>query len=445
MSADPEASALDAILASWERVLPAPNAIRRTSRLWLKEGSADAIIGPRAAGKSWRMLQHMGTLLDDGVPRSHILHLDLSETRIQRAGEGALEALLERWEATSAPSTGGWLMLDEVHEAADWERTIRRVLSQRRHRVLVSGSSADLLAREIHTSLRGRSLATVQLPYDLAEYLDAHSISVNDALEDADHLHRYLSMGGFPEVQGLRGHEQVMLLQERASTMMLRDVVERHSIRDAGAVRALLGWLLGSTARLSSLARLRDRLAGAQHTVSRSSLATWISHLEDAFVILRLPFDAAKPSERTRRPHKVHAIDPGLARAHQLDPAGDVGHRLETAVATHLWRHGLPLTWGLTHSGRELDLIVQHPDGEREAIQVAWSIAEPDTRSRELEALHEALERGQVDRGTLVTATPRADWEHDPDERVGKRPLRTIHASRYLIEHSGAAGRLPPA
>lgn len=43
---------------------------------------------------------------------------------------------------------------------ADWERVARRILDTEQIGLVVSGSSARLLSREVHTSLRGRGMAT---------------------------------------------------------------------------------------------------------------------------------------------------------------------------------------------------------------------------------------------------------------------------------------------
>jgi len=48
--------------------------------------------------------------------------------------------------------------LDEIQLVPGWERFVRRLLDSERVEIVVSGSSARMLSREVHTSLRGRGM-----------------------------------------------------------------------------------------------------------------------------------------------------------------------------------------------------------------------------------------------------------------------------------------------
>lgn len=61
--------------------------------------------------------------------------------------------------------------LDEIQVVPGWERFARRVLDTERCEPVISGSSARMLSREVHTSLRGRGIATVIRPFSFREYL----------------------------------------------------------------------------------------------------------------------------------------------------------------------------------------------------------------------------------------------------------------------------------
>ena len=83
------------------------------------------------------------------------------------------------------------------------------------------------------------------LPLSFREYLafrgielqqhDAHSESVARAA-----LEQYLQWGGFPEVVLATPAMRPLILEEYASLMFWRDLVERHSIRNEPVMRSLL-------------------------------------------------------------------------------------------------------------------------------------------------------------------------------------------------------------
>ena len=63
-----------------------------------------------------------------------------------------------------------WLF-DEIQLVEGWERFVRRIVDTENVFVVVSGSSARLLSREVHTSLRGRSMETIIRPFSFREFL----------------------------------------------------------------------------------------------------------------------------------------------------------------------------------------------------------------------------------------------------------------------------------
>jgi predicted AAA+ superfamily ATPase len=72
------------------------------------------------------------------------------------------------------------VVFDEVQTVPGWERFIRRILDTEKVEVLISGSSAALLSREITTAMRGRAWEVVIHPFGFEEYLRHHGHAVPD-------------------------------------------------------------------------------------------------------------------------------------------------------------------------------------------------------------------------------------------------------------------------
>ena len=81
-----------------------------------------------------------------------------------------LEEYYRRYPALRGRETVHWF-LDEIQLVPGWERFVRRVLDSEKVEIVVSGSSARMLSREVHTSLRGRGMATVIRPFSFREFL----------------------------------------------------------------------------------------------------------------------------------------------------------------------------------------------------------------------------------------------------------------------------------
>ena len=70
----------------------------------------------------------------------------------------------------------------------------------------------------------------------------------------------WLETGGFPEAQGLDAASRHQLLRDYVDVAMLRDVVERHNVRNVASLRRLVRHLLGNAGGMFSIWRA---LAGA--------------------------------------------------------------------------------------------------------------------------------------------------------------------------------------
>lgn len=136
--------------------------------------------------------------------------------------------------------------LDEIQVVPGWERFVRRVLDTEKAEVAVSGSSARMLSREIHTSLRGRGMATIIRPFSFREFLrhrgeepatepSRWTAAERSLLENRFRV--FLVEGGFPEAQGLPAVTRIELLQGYVDTVLFRDVVERHGVSQVVALR----------------------------------------------------------------------------------------------------------------------------------------------------------------------------------------------------------------
>lgn len=395
----------------------------------------NAVIGFRRSGKTWFLFQQIQAALARGVPAAHILYLDFEDERFAGMEADDLQHVPEALyrEAPEAREQGAWLYFDEIHNVPGWERFVRRMIDGPAH-VVVSGSSAKLLSREIATSLRGRSLATELLPFGFAEALDHAGVkipetwpppvAVRTALEAA--FDRYLDVGGFPEVQGLEAADRRRVLQEYVDVALFRDVVERHAVTNVPALRQLVRRLVGNPGGKFAIHRFHNDLQAQGLRVAKDTLHAYLEHLEDAFLVGTVEIASDSVQARRVNPRKAYPIDPALASVITHRPG--VGARLECAVYLELRRRGYELAWVGTQDGREVDFLATAPDRPPQLIQVCADLSDPDTRARELGGLDAALGEGPDRSAVVVTRFEQAEIE------VRGRSVRLIPAWRWMLE-----------
>lgn len=398
---------------------------------------ADVLIGMRRSGKTWFLFQELHRLLSAGVGRDRLFYLNFEDERLLPMGTEHLQLVPELFFARYPESRDQecWFFLDEVHRVPGWELFVRRLLDGGGLRLVLTGSSSRLLAREIATSLRGRALATELLPFSFGEALAHAGVPVPDrwppAARTRSHLQsrfqRYTEEGGFPEVQGLEPDMRRRVLRDYLDVVLLRDVVERHRVANVIALRYLLRSLLRAPASLFSIHRVHMDLRSQGVPVGKDLLHEYLAHLEDAFLLF--PVSRYSRSERQRmvNPRKCYLVDPALAGVVAPPGARDLGRILENLVYLALRRRGLESSYYVTASGHEVDFLASSPGGSPCLVQVCASLAERSTRDRELRALSEAMAELGQDEATLVTL-----GEDEAFETAGGT-IRVVPAWKWLL------------
>jgi predicted AAA+ superfamily ATPase len=237
----------DFLLAEFQES-PIPEGRPRFVSLPDTPGKPSVVIGMRRAGKTYLMYQRMRELIAAGVDKRDLLYVNFEDDRLQPAAAGLLDGLLEAFYRANpeARQRRAYLFLDDVQMIPEWPRFVRRVLDTEEVEIMVSGSSAKLLHTEVATELRGRGLAVEVFPYSFAESVVAAGVPLPARLPPGSkarsrleaHLDRYLTVGGFPEVQAMPLAERIQTLQDYVELVLLRDVIERHRVENATATRA---------------------------------------------------------------------------------------------------------------------------------------------------------------------------------------------------------------
>ena len=385
-------------------VAPGPElvATRRDAALPAIPGKVHAVIGMRRAGKT-TYLRQLQSQWRASVEPARVVYLNFEDDRLAGLPLEQLGMLLEEY-YRSYPEWRGretvWWLLDEIQVVNGWERFVRRLMDTERIEVVVSGSSARMLSREVHTSLRGRGTETVIRPFSFREFLrhrgeepegKARALTSAKRSRVERFFGEYLAVGGFPEAQGLAAGLRVDLLQGYVDTVLFRDVVERRGVTQVAALRWLTRQCLKNPAGSFSVHRLHQDLKAQGLGVAKDALHAMVGHLEDAFLLRCVPLATESERRRNSNPRKIYPVDTGMIGAFDRTGRSNVGHALETVVLHELDRRQAEVGYVRTGTGHEVDFLARFHGGREELIQVCADTGPAETRERELQALEEAL------------------------------------------------------
>ncbi len=144
--------------------------VPRRLRIEPVAGKATVCIGVRRAGKSTYLYQVIGRLLDDGVARENILYLNFFDDRLHNLRRENLGLIAEAYyslypEKKNAETV--YCFFDEIQAVDGWEPFVDRLMRTERCEVYITGSSAQMLSKEIATQMRGRALSWEMFPFFL--------------------------------------------------------------------------------------------------------------------------------------------------------------------------------------------------------------------------------------------------------------------------------------
>lgn len=140
----------------------------------------------------------------------------------------------------------------------------------------------------------------------------------------------YLRVGGFPDVQRTDEAGRIQTLQDYVQPVLLRDVIDRHEMKNAHAARSFALSLLQSSGSLTSVNRIANDLKSRGIAVGRDTLYSLQDYFTDAFLLFSVPIFSRSLRAREVNARKVCAIDPGLvfAVASAVSPTKARGSRM---------------------------------------------------------------------------------------------------------------------
>ena len=399
-------------------------------------GKATVCIGVRRSGKSTFMFQLMKKLQDTGVARQNILYLNFFDDRLHSLQHDNLGVILEAYfslypEKKNAEKV--YCFFDEIQVVPGWEPFVDRLMRMEKCEVYITGSSAQMLSREIATQMRGRALSWEMFPFSFREFLDYKGIESDGPLSTKKRLtvqkafEEYWETGGFPEVAGLKRMLRIKTHQEYFNAMLFRDLVERHDISHPKAVTDLAHWLVDNTGSLYSINNLTGYLKSLGHKAPKPAVSDYLEWFEDAYVLFTVRIFDASLARANTNPKKIYCVDHALVTSISSGILVNSGHLLENLVFAALRRVTPDIFYYKTKAGREVDFIAGRQGPSRMLVQVCESMADQQTRKRETTALAEAMTELKLSHGIIVTRN------EEEQIQVDSGKIDVVPAWRFLL------------
>ena len=286
-----------------------------------------------------------------------------------------------------------YVFLDEVQIVKDWNIACRS-LRLENISLFITGSNSRLLSKEFTKELSGRYVSFCVRPFVYKEIIDyANQLGKEYSVAD------YLVFGGFPKVIELPDKTSIeQYLNDLNQTIIINDIMNRYRIRKTELFKRLVNYVLVSNARIFSANSVQHYLSSEKLGCSINTVMKYLSYLEEAYVIRKVPQYSTKAKRELSFYAKIYDEDVSFNTIRQHKGRYDLTHNLENIVYNELIYMGYEVAV-FTKGNQEIDFLATG-NGKEYLIQVAYSVAEDSTYDREF-ALFNKLDQSR--RKILIT------------------------------------------
>ena len=412
--------------------------IERDVKLPINRKKIITVPGVRRCGKSTMLEIAVNNLVREGVPSENILWIGFDDERLINMSSEELDDVIVAYMEMfpDIPIKDVHMFFDEIQLIKDWEYFVLRTYKSYCKNIYICGSNATMLSSELGSALRGYPLEYETYPLSFHEFCRFKGIVTDSFLEQdkarlKSAFETYNQASAFPEIVLTSSKlEQLKLLHGYFDTMILRDLAEHYQITNIGVVRYFIKRIMANLTKPTSINAIYNDIKSQGLKVSKDDLYLWADYACSIFLFMRIAkYDRSLSKER-RSLDKFYCIDNGLRNAILMPQSNDRGKNLENTVFMQLNRNKLPSDKISYYQGNtECDFVLQREERVILLIQVTWSIADDETRKREIKGLQEASSITGCDNLLIIT-----NDEKDSFHIKGKH-INVMPAWEWLLDN----------
>lgn len=363
---------------------------------WIGKGNIIVLVGPRRVGKSY--------ILKDFIER-HSKEEDINVIYVDKEKKGfksikTKDDLDNYIESLYMPGKHNCILVDEVQQIEKFEESICSWYTEDNTDVIITGSNSKMLSGDLSTLLAGRYVEIRVHPLTYPEFLEFHGLEDSD-----DSLMKYLNYGGLPGLRqiGLDSDEHIWAyLSSVFNTIMLKDIIERHDIRNVPFLNNLIAFYADTTGKLTSANSISKYMKSQGESISSNLVLLYRSFYEEAYLLASASRYDIHGKKILESNEKVYWDDLGLRN---LKAEGGMDSYIEKVIENAVYKHlcylGYKVQVGVLGAG-EVDFVCTRP-GETVYVQVTYLMGEQATRDREFGPLEKIRDNHPK---YVISATP---------------------------------------
>ena len=324
-----------------------------------------------------------------------------------------------------------FMVLDEVQHVSGWERFVSRMRTSKR--IIVTGSSSQLLSSELATLLTGRHVDFVLFPFNFREFLRIRGVELDENWQYQtgkvstvkSMLGEYLRTGGFPEASRFGRRILVSIY----SDVLEKDVVRRRRVKKTVALKEFARYMVSNVSSEFSFNRLR-RVLGVRDVHTVRNYAEWVG---EAYLLFFLERFSPKLRLQYISPKKAYCVDNGIVSSIGFRVSESLGRLMENLVAVELLRRrsysfsDFEVFYWRDYQQNEVDFVVKNGLSIKQLIQVTYASGRDEVNQREVKALLKASKELRCKNLLVIT------WDYEDEAVSNSEKVRYVPLWKWLL------------
>ena len=363
---------------------------------WIGKGNIIVLVGPRRVGKSY--------ILKDFIERHsqeediNVIYVDKEKKEFKNIK--TKDDLDNYIESFYLPGKHNCILVDEVQQIERFEESICIWYTEDNTDVIITGSNSKMLSGDFSTLLAGRYVEIRVHPLTYPEFLEFHGLEDSD-----DSLMIYLNYGGLHGLRqiGLDSDEHVWAyLSSVFNTIMLKDIIEHHDIRNVPFLNNLIAFYADTTGKLTSANSISKYMKSQGKNISSNLVLLYRSFYQEAYLLNAVSRYDIHGKRILESNEKIYWDDLGLRN---LKAEGGIDSYIEKVIENAVYKHlcflGYKVQVGVLGAG-EIDFVCTKPD-KTAYVQVTYLMGDQSTRNREFGPLEKIRDNHPK---YVISATP---------------------------------------
>ncbi|MDE7314012.1 MAG: ATP-binding protein [Eubacterium sp.] len=333
------------------------------------------LTGVRRCGKTVLLEQIKELLLAKGAVKEQFVQVNFESMKYAKLKQA--DVLYQYIEEKAKQVQGKvYIMLDEIQEVPEWQAAINSLRVDLDCDIYLTGSNSRLLSGELASCLSGRYIQIKVYPFAFSEVKKMqmeHKAYRSDELTFAE----FLKYGGFPQCCLLGDiHSKETYLHDLYEAIVLKDIVQRHHVKDIAMLKNILEYLMDNVGNPFSARKISGMMTSMGKKIAPSTVLNYVEYFKEAYLLFQVSRYDLKGKGLLASTEKYYTVDTGIRNTVKKSELVDSAKLYENIVYLEMQSRGYEVLVGKLED-QEIDFICYRGQ-EKLYIQVAYLITPSD-------------------------------------------------------------------